>query len=354
MDESCQHTEPKSPGSPSGEQILGQVQARSPYPLAVSLSLTNACNFRCPHCEVLREDGSVQMHLDEIESLFDDLARAGVLTLVLTGGEPTLRPDLVEIVEMAASRRFWVKLKTNAFFLKEQLRTKLISAGLAKVDVSIYHCDARKNDLFVGKAGALSKAINSLVWFIEEGIPCQASILAMEWNIVCIPSLMDVLEEKNIPFVVDPIVVPSRDPNKKAEDLRPDIESFSALLKDSRLSKTLEGEPRNNNDSPCNAGVGVAYIAPNGDVMLCERFNTPIGNVRKKSFVDIWKNSQKRNEIASTKWKDLKYCATCNLSRYCQRCPAVVLAETGDLLGKSEFTCSVARAFARAAGRKDV
>lgn len=120
------------------------------------LSVTDACNFKCVYClpEGFRATPGAARALGvaEIERLLAGMAALGVWKIRLTGGEPTLRPDLVEIVAQAKAtpgiRR--VALSTNGDRL-EALAAPLVAAGLSQVNVSVDHPDAQGFAAITGK-----------------------------------------------------------------------------------------------------------------------------------------------------------------------------------------------------------
>src|SRR5271154_528628 len=93
-------------------------------PISAHLDLTYRCNERCVHC-YLDHDDHGEMTTAEIKDLLNQFADAGVLFLVLSGGEIFLRKDLFEIVEHARLLMFSVKLKTNAVMIRESHARRL-------------------------------------------------------------------------------------------------------------------------------------------------------------------------------------------------------------------------------------
>ena len=98
-----------------------RLQRSSDVPLCAMLCVTERCPMACAHCyqnERSRTARAAELSLAEIEDLLDQLAAFGVFRLSITGGEPTLRRDLLEIVEAAWKRKFLISLKTSGAFLE--------------------------------------------------------------------------------------------------------------------------------------------------------------------------------------------------------------------------------------------
>src|SRR5437667_8907466 len=106
-------------------------------PISVQLDVTYRCNERCVHC-YLDHDDHGEMTLAEMRDVLDQMAEAGVFFLTISGGEVLMRMDFFDILAHARARMFSVKVKTNAFMIREAEADRLARAGLASVQVSIY------------------------------------------------------------------------------------------------------------------------------------------------------------------------------------------------------------------------
>ena len=96
-------------------------------PLSVQLDVTYRCNERCVHC-YLDHDDHGEMTTAEIKGVLDQLAEAGVFFLTFSGGEVFMRMDFFDLVEYARSLMFCVKVKTNAFMIREEEADRLAAA----------------------------------------------------------------------------------------------------------------------------------------------------------------------------------------------------------------------------------
>src|SRR5271165_6966241 len=118
-------------------QELGQRALDRGVPLSVQLDVTYRCNERCVHCYLDHVDHG-EMTTAEICGVLDELAEAGVFFLTLSGGEVFMRRDFLEIVEHARSLMFCVKVKTNAFMIRNEEARRLRELMVQDVQVSIY------------------------------------------------------------------------------------------------------------------------------------------------------------------------------------------------------------------------
>src|SRR5947208_11216056 len=139
-------------------QEMNQRALDAGVPLSVHLDVTYRCNERCVHC-YLDHDDHGEMTLAEIRDVLDQMAEAGVFFLTISGGEVLMRMDFFDILAHARARMFSVKVKTNAFMIREAEAERLARAGLASVQVSIYSHRPEVHD-----------AITKLPWSLERSI----------------------------------------------------------------------------------------------------------------------------------------------------------------------------------------
>jgi AdoMet-dependent heme synthase len=98
------------------------------------------------------------------------------------------------------------------------------------------------------------------------------------------------------------------------------------------------------NSTPCSAGHTACYVSPYGEVFPCVQFPLPTGSVRQQRFVDIWRHSDRMNEVRSIRLKDLTTCTSCTHVGSCTRCPGLAFME-GNMRGPSTQDCE--KSFAR-------
>jgi hypothetical protein len=131
----------------------------SPGKLRLAVEVTRACNLRCAHCFV-PHDG-ISPSLPDLERALRGLAAVNAGKVILTGGEPLLRPDLERVVHACAVQGLAVDLNSNLMDLTEQRARRLIHAGLSEASASLYG-DRDFHDRFVGAQGAWSRAVKGI------------------------------------------------------------------------------------------------------------------------------------------------------------------------------------------------
>ena len=113
--------------------------AKTRQPEGVTFELTYGCNLRCVHCyNPTHRALPHELTTGEISGLLTQLADLGVLTVTFTGGEPSVRPDIAEILHHARRQGLIIHLMTNATRMTVPFTNLLREAGVSQIDVSIY------------------------------------------------------------------------------------------------------------------------------------------------------------------------------------------------------------------------
>lgn len=311
----------------------------------MTLELTERCNLRCPHCYIPREKVSEELTTAEILGIIDQLAEAGVIWLSLTGGEACLREDLAEIIGHASQRRFCVSMISNGTLMDRQVRHRLFDLGLSRLAVSLYHVDPVHHDRFVGLEGAWERSVEALRDYKEMSGKAKALILLMSWNGYEVLGLERFCLDNDWQYTIDPSVFPRMDGDRSVLQYQASKEQMLHVFGNSKLygerlrQKATEKDPEG---SICGVGHGSAWMTPNGDLLACKTLPWKLGNLREDSFRDVWLHSPVRKKILSLRWGDAAECASCELARYCVRCPGLSFLETGDVNKPTPMMCRLA------------
>lgn len=132
-------------------------------PFNVLIQVTNRCNMRCDFCAFWSNGAHPreELSLADYRRLERELSEVGRFLISIEGGEPLVRPDLVDIVELL-SRRHVTLLYTNGWYVDRAIARRLLGAGLSQVGVSIDFPDAARHDAKRGLAGAFERAWRAL------------------------------------------------------------------------------------------------------------------------------------------------------------------------------------------------
>ena len=126
----------------------------------VAWEVTRSCNLACGHCRAsaLRGPYAGELDTERCLRLLDEIAAVGKPVIILTGGEPLLRPDIYEIAAYGDRKGLRMVLATNGTLVTEEVAAKLIRSGIKRVSISIDGPDGGKPRRLPRRARALSRA----------------------------------------------------------------------------------------------------------------------------------------------------------------------------------------------------
>lgn len=326
---------------------LGARALKLGIPLSVQLDLTYRCNERCVHC-YLDHDDHGEMTTPEIKDLLDQLAAAGVLFLILSGGEIFLRRDLFEIVEYARKLMFSVKLKTNAVMIRKAKAKRIADLGVASVQISLYSHRAEVHDAITKLPGSFAHTIKGARLLRANGVRVIFANVLMKHNVDDYAEVQALAAGLGVEYSVDPTITPMLDGDRSILGLNIAPEELEQVFRDSTLVGNAEefcappsgplAEADALDSLPCSAGHTACYVSPYGDLYPCVQFPLPSGNVRNTRFLEIWQNSAALKEVRAITMAELQGCSSCVHGGSCSRCPGLAYTE-GNMRGPSTQDC---------------
>ncbi|HUU81218.1 MAG TPA: 12,18-didecarboxysiroheme deacetylase [Acidobacteriota bacterium] len=165
-------------------------------------NVTRACNLNCLHCYARAVDRTYEKELthDQGLTLIDGLAEFGVPVVLFSGGEPLMRPDLLELSSYAVNKGMRAVISTNGTLISKDKAKELKKVGLSYVGVSLDGME-EVNDRFRGKNGAFRDAMTGIRNCQEAGLKVGLRFTINRMNMNEIPHIFDLLEEYDIPRV---------------------------------------------------------------------------------------------------------------------------------------------------------
>ena len=320
-------------------------------PLGVQLDVTYRCNERCVHC-YLDHDDHGEMTAAEMCDVLRQLADAGTFFLTLSGGEVLMRMDFFDILECARSLLFCVKIKTNAFMIREKQADRMRELGVDSVQVSIYSHRAEVHDAITKLPGSLKRSVAGIRFLQSRGLKVIVANVLMRQNLADYAGVKALAQELGARWTIDPTITPMMDGDRSILGLGIGGEELKQVFRNGELVGNVEefcAPPRPVDDGdldglPCSASHTFCYISPYGDVFPCVQFPLPTGNVRTQKFLEIWRHSKQMNDVRSIRGRDLPVCSTCSHLGSCTRCPGLAYME-GNMRGPSSLDCE--KSFAR-------
>ncbi len=337
---------------------LMRVASRSHIPFGILYEVTHRCNLGCEHCYLT--EGPVgrprptrqELSLEEIRPVFDQLAEAGCLFLTLSGGEVFMRRDFLQIVAHARSRGFSVTVFTTGTLLTPETATELADLHPLSVEVSIYSARPEVHDRVTRIPGSHARSLRALRMLRERGVVILIKSPLMNLNSGEYHGIAALAEELGAGYGFDPLLVPRRDGNMAPVNLSLDRQQMHAFFADPVLARQLS-EPVKCLPQPgeeiCATGRRTCLISPYGDLFPCMVHPIPAGNLREKSFHEIWTGSPLLKELRTKTVDDLRNGAKAIGGL---RCSALALIENGDFLGPFRRGEEMAEIQAEAAGAR--
>ena len=165
-------------------------------------NMTRACNLKCIHCyaHAVGRSRETELTTEQAKTMIDDLAQFGVPVLLFSGGEPLVRPDLVELASYAVSKGMRAVISTNGTLITQEKAKELKRVGLSYVGVSLDGMESI-NDQFRGKKGAFRDAMEGIRNCQDSGLKVGLRFTINRMNMGEVTRIFDLLEASNIPRV---------------------------------------------------------------------------------------------------------------------------------------------------------
>ncbi|MBT6601030.1 MAG: radical SAM protein [Nitrospina sp.] len=322
---------------------------RRSMPLQLVLFVTSRCNMRCDHCfylDEINDSSRTELSLDQIESLAKELG--GLHWIALSGGEPYLRKDLVEIFKAfyKYSRPNIMSHVTNGYYpdrISEMTR-KMAEACPKSKNLVIFSLDGLKetHEQIRHSPGSFEKVRESIESVQKHqsdypNLETGVVITAQENNREELIPLIEYIESKLIPdgiyinlqrdhtqpsnVLVDPLTLKNY---QEAVAFYEDLRNKKHLKKSKILDRLLDGKNKlqkrmiakiaeeNSYQLPCLAGKVSVVVDELGNVYACELLKDPMGNLTNQSFKEIWfgeKSVSLSNSITENKCYCTHECA---------------------------------------------
>ncbi|MEQ1899189.1 MAG: pyrroloquinoline quinone biosynthesis protein PqqE [Devosia sp.] len=328
-------------------------------PLAVLLELTHRCPLQCGYCSnpIEMERSGNELTTEEWKKVLTELAEIGVLQVHFSGGEPTVRKDLVELVQHAADHGLYTNLITSAVLFDRDKLEALADAGLAHVQISFQANDPVLANRIGGFKNGHAKKLEAAKWARELGLPLTVNAVMHRQNLHQLGDLIDLAVDLDADRIEVANVQYYGWALKNRAALMPTIEQIDEATRiveeaSARLKGILEIDyvvPDYYAIRPkkCMGGWGRQFfnITPAGKILPCHAAETitdlKFDSVRSNhSIAWIWNNSEAFNSYRGTGWMP-EPCKSCEFKEVdfggC-RCQAFAL--TGKA-GNTDPACSL-------------
>lgn len=328
----------------SAYDVLRTLFARDGKPGSAMLEIADRCNEACVHCyQVQGQKG--EMSTEQVCRVIDELADAGVLMLTVSGGEATLRKDLLDILQHAREREMAVTLFTNALRITPQMAHELARLRLFSVEVSLHSHRPEVHDRVTRVPGSFERTVDAIRSMVDEGLHVVVKATAMHLNVEeRSPFDAFVRSLGGVPQRSADFVLGREDGDRGVEQWSPSAEQLRAVLRDEGEAPPERDKAQHMGLAPCGACQTV-HIEANGEMRPCTQLEVPVGRADVEGGVArALEQDATGRFIRGLKWSDIHGCRDCDLVPYCTRCYAEARRTAGDALGPYEKACTLARA----------
>jgi len=351
--------------------MSGESSIITPRLQLVAWELTRSCNLFCAHC---RASAGQRQYNDELSTeesfhLIDQILEVGKPIIILSGGEPLMRQDVLQIAEYAVSKGLRVVMGSNGTLITEETAAKLKDVPISRLGISLDFPVAELQDDFRGQSGAFEAAMAGITNARRAGIEVQINSTVTRLNITYLDELLALAFKVGAvafhPFMLVPT---GRGKDLASVELSPqqyedtlnwiydkqvelgdrmffkptDAPHYLRVIKqrreqDSELKSTKKPEsatghnPIHSITRGCLAGIGFCFISHRGSVQGCGYLDIEAGNIRKERFSQVWADStlfRNLRNLSNIKGK----CGICEYKSICGGCRARAYEATGDYL----------------------
>jgi heme d1 biosynthesis radical SAM protein NirJ len=194
-------------------------RAKPPGPVVI-WNLIRRCNLNCKHCYSLSADSDFpgELTTEQVFTVMEDLRAFQVPVLILSGGEPLLRPDIFEISARATAMGFYVALSTNGTLIDEAAADRIAEIGYDYVGISLDGIGA-VHDRFRRQDGAFDASMRGVRLCRERGIKVGIRYTMTEGNIESLTGILDLVDSEGIDkFYLSHLVYAGRGNRHRGED----------------------------------------------------------------------------------------------------------------------------------------
>lgn len=333
--------------------------SRPEPPLGLLLELTHRCPLQCPYCSnpLALERSDAELDTATWLSVLDQAAALGVLQVHFSGGEPTARKDLPQLVQRAAERGLYSNLITSAVLLDQRHLAQLTGAGLDHVQISFQDVEPANADRIGGYQGGHARKLDAARRVREAGLPLTLNFVVHRHNAGRVPAMIELglelgagrIEVAHVQYygwglLNRAALLPSR---AQLDAVTAEVEAARLRLKGRLQIDYVVPDYYALRPKACMGGWARRFIniSPAGKALPCHAAETlpdlEFPSVREQSLESIWHEAPAFQRFRGTGWmrEPCRSCERREIDWGGCRCQAFAL--TGDA-GRTDPACALA------------
>lgn len=367
----------KIPVEPPITEYLHAKAAKMGVPLSGTFELTPVCNMACKMCYVrmTRQQQEAIAPLRSAEqwlALGQQAADAGMLYLLLTGGEPFLHPQFREIFQGLHRQGLILSINSNGTLIDEKTVAWLQETPPVRVNVTLYGASNATYERLCGNPNGFTEATRAIQLLREAGISVKLNCSLTPHNAQDLPGIFDFARENHLlvqgtSYMFPPLRRDETQIGKNERFTAKDAayyaaqiirqqnggEEFIKMLKEKRLPELPQDSNEDCPDLPgegirCRAGKCSFWVTWNGTLLPCGMFPSGFGvNLDELGFADAWLRTREQSDAIRLPAK----CRDCVARDTCKTCAAMVYTETGGFTKVPQYRCEMMREYPAACRR---
>lgn len=329
-------------------------------PISAVFEVTKKCNFKCSHCYLDHVSHASyckdnELTFQEWKKIIDYVDDAGVRFVEITGGEPFMRKDILEIIKYARQKDFILSVFSNGSMIDESIIQELKKLKIMYIAYSIHGHNAEIHDKITGIKGSFEKVINAVKLSKEYGLHTIVKCSIGKPNYEYLEEIISLGEILKVPLQLGYLIM--NDLNGKTPKLYQitDKSALNKVIKRINKYNTKNEAPQEcnvfnyKNDFRC-AGLITAFcIDSSGNMLPCPGINYNVGNILKDDFNILWSN---KKTMAFVNRKKPIECNNCELNKNCSPCAAYLINSYGHFKNIDEYICTINREILNAMTKK--
>lgn len=340
-------------------------------PINGTFELTPRCNFNCKMCYVHLTEAEQKQRGKELTAeqwiqIGEEAKQQGMVFLLLTGGEPALRPDFPEIFRKLKEKGLVITVNSNGLLLEGELQKTLIANPPSRVNISLYGIS---NETYAQQCGlpVYDRIVRNIEDLRNAGIEVKVSMSVTPDNVQDLQAVYDKAKQlgahiQTTPYMFPPIRL---HPEQCGQNFRLEPEAAGKLMADHEAANSTNEQLRRRLDAleknsaltddfeaddcagvegegvHCRGGVTTFWIDWDGKMLPCGQMIEPAADVLELGVAEAWR----RTREATAAIRLPAECAACSLKQICHPCAAMCYCETGSFGKRPDYVCKMRRAY---------
>ena len=339
-------------------------------PLSGTFELTARCNLDCKMCYIHKRENDALARSREWSAaqwleLAGECQKAGLLHLLLTGGEPMIRPDFKEIYTGCRRLGLMVSINSNATLIDDDMVGFLAHDPPSRINITLYGASSETYKALCGDGSAYDRVVKAILELKAAGVLVKINFSVTPYNRHDAEKIYTFAREHGLPLQAATYMYP---PVRACENgcfaadrMTPEEAAQAQMVYDrfrfteddlkKRWERQLEGIKVPDPDSECQelpterircrAGRSTFWLTYDGYMRPCGMMTEPTANVREVGFGAAWQAIRTAREEIMVPSK----CTSCEISHACDQCAALCYAETGSFADVPTYMCDKTRAY---------